>query len=69
MPKYRAKVKCFIDNTIREEGEVFEYSGPEIEILAPVDPVKREDHVAVEPERRKPGRPRKVVTGADNGMD
>ena len=69
MPKYRATVKCFIDNTIREEGEVFEYSGPEIEILTPVDAGEREDHVVVEPERRKPGRPRKLWTGADNGMD
>lgn len=69
MPKYRATVKCFIDNTIREEGEIFEYSGPQIEILTPVDGVEKEDHVAVEPERRKPGRPRKAVTGADSGMD
>jgi hypothetical protein len=69
MPKYRATVKCFIDNTIREEGEVFEYNGPEIEILTPVDADGGDEQVAAEPERRKPGRPRKVATGGSNGMD
>lgn len=29
MPQYRAKVKCYVDNGIREEGDVFEYDGPE----------------------------------------
>ena len=29
MPRYRAKVKCFVDNSLREEGDVFEYNGPE----------------------------------------
>lgn len=29
MPQYRAKVKCYVDNGIREEDEVFEYNGPE----------------------------------------
>lgn len=28
MAKVRAKVKCFVDNTLREAGEVFEYNGP-----------------------------------------
>ncbi len=28
MPMYRAKVKCFVDNGLREEGDVFEYNGP-----------------------------------------
>lgn len=29
MPKYRAVRKSFVDNHIREEGEVFEYTPPE----------------------------------------
>lgn len=29
MAKVKAKVKCFVDNTLREAGEVFEYNGPE----------------------------------------
>lgn len=29
MPQYRAKVKCYVDNGIREADEVFEYNGPE----------------------------------------
>lgn len=28
MAQYRAKVVCFVDNSLREEGEVFEYNGP-----------------------------------------
>jgi hypothetical protein len=28
MPMYRAKVTCFVDNGIRNEGDVFEYNGP-----------------------------------------
>ena len=27
MPTYKAKVKCFVDNSLREEGEEFEYNG------------------------------------------
>ena len=29
MALYRATVKCFVDNAIREEGEEFNYDGPE----------------------------------------
>ena len=29
MPLYRATVKCYVDNGIREADEVFEYNGPE----------------------------------------
>lgn len=28
MPRYRAMVKCFVDNSLRDEGDVFEYNGP-----------------------------------------
>jgi hypothetical protein len=28
MPMYRAKVTCFVDNGLREEGTQFEYNGP-----------------------------------------
>jgi hypothetical protein len=27
MPQVKAVTKCFIDNSIREEGDVFEYNG------------------------------------------
>ena len=36
MPKVKAKVTCFIDNSLRNEGDEFEYNGPEngnVEIL------------------------------------
>lgn len=29
MARFRAKVKCFVDNTLRDEGDVFEYNGPD----------------------------------------
>ena len=28
MARVKAKVVCFIDNSIRNEGDVFEYNGP-----------------------------------------
>jgi hypothetical protein len=28
MPMYRAKVLCFVDNGLRNEGDQFEYNGP-----------------------------------------
>jgi len=28
MPIYKAKIKCFVDNSIREPDEEFEYNGP-----------------------------------------
>ena len=28
MPIYKAKIKCFVDNSIREAGDEFEYNGP-----------------------------------------
>jgi hypothetical protein len=70
MAKVKATVKCFIDNTIREENEVFEYNGPEIEILTPIDSgMDDDDQDMVEPERKKPGRPRKSAAASGNGMD
>lgn len=35
--KVRAIVKCFVDNGIREEGEIFEYNGPKNPNLEVVD--------------------------------
>ncbi len=58
--RVKATKRCFIDNVLRDEGDVFEYNGPAnvcVESLdAPAD--DRHDGMA-EPERRKPGRPRK----------
>ena len=36
MPKVQAKVLCFVDNGLRQAGDIFEYSGPRnnnVEIL------------------------------------
>ncbi len=70
MPKVRAIRKCFIDNTIRDEGDVFEYKGPEnrhLEYLDAVNVAVIEPEPVVAQAPRPRGRPRKV-TGTDNGM-
>lgn len=28
MAQFKARVKCFVDNTLRQEDDVFEYNGP-----------------------------------------
>lgn len=33
MAKVKARFKCFIDNALREEGETFDYNGPENECV------------------------------------
>lgn len=40
MAMYRALVKCFVDNGIRDEGDIFNYEGPENDCLEPVEPVE-----------------------------
>jgi hypothetical protein len=60
--RVRAIKKCFIDNAIREEGDVFEYNGPRNTNVVSVDGGAQEpEPFAAAPDRKKPGRPRKVV--------
>jgi hypothetical protein len=71
MARVKAKVVCFVDNGLRQEGDIFQYNGPfngNLEYLdgAPVEsetPEPRVDQVAV----RRPGRPRKAAVVNDNG--
>ena len=45
MAKVKAKVTCFIDNSLRNEGDEFEYNGPKntnVEILDGTDFEKTE---------------------------
>lgn len=37
MARFKAKVKVFVDNIIRNEGDVFDYNGPENDNLEEVD--------------------------------
>lgn len=37
MPQFRAIHLCQVDNTLRQEGDVFEYNGPYNGNLEPVD--------------------------------
>lgn len=52
MPMYRAKVTCFVDNGIRNEGDVFEYNGPPNSNLERADG-KSDDAEAVPKAQRK----------------
>lgn len=50
MPFVKANCVCFIANTLRREGEVFEYNGRPNRNVDPVGPAPREDAPAPEPE-------------------
>lgn len=68
MSKVKAIRKCFIDNTLREEGDVFEYNGPNnkhLEYLDRVEVAVIEPEAVSSPAPRPRGRPRKV-TGISN---
>jgi hypothetical protein len=59
--RVRATAKCFIDNQVRDTGEVFEYNGPHNANVELVDggSWESESTVAVmEAPKRKPGRPK-----------
>jgi hypothetical protein len=43
MVKVRALRKCFIDNVLRSEGEVFEYGGPKASCLRALNEEKPTD--------------------------
>lgn len=40
MPKVRANRVCFVDNGLRQEGDVFEYNGPHNDCLDCLDAPK-----------------------------
>lgn len=48
MSLYRAKVKCFIDKSLREEGEVFEYCGPRNGCIESLSKVENQETPSVE---------------------
>jgi len=37
MPKYRVIAPCFVNNGLRNEGEIVDYDGPAGSALVPVD--------------------------------
>ena len=52
MSFYRAKVRCYIDNTMRDEGDEFEYNGPTNTNLVLVDGQdEKDDAPASKPKR------------------
>ena len=54
MAQYKAVIKCFVDNTLRNEGDIFEYEGPQNDCLELVD-------VSDESSDDEPGKPRRRV--------
>lgn len=74
MPMYRAKTKCFVGNSLRREGDTFEYNGPENTNLEPLEaPKPKAKEVPAAPEEssaeRKwtPKAARASKGGADKG--
>jgi len=48
MAQVKAKVKCFIDNSIREEGDVFEYNGVPNDCVVIIKSNKNEDDAEIQ---------------------
>lgn len=63
MPLYRAKVRCFVDNGMREEGSVFEYKGPRNTNLELVDKAGAQD-VDVVDAPKKGKKPKQLANDA-----
>jgi hypothetical protein len=64
MPKVKAKILCFVDNGLRQPGDVFQYSGPPNSNLEYLEEAIEDQNVE-QPELvapRRPGRPRKTST-------
>ncbi|NBQ76423.1 MAG: hypothetical protein EBU14_13900 [Acetobacteraceae bacterium] len=67
MARVKTHQKCFVGNTIREEGEVFEYDGPRVTYFEYLEGDAVEiSEPSDEPQRRKPGRPRKAGVNSDS---
>ena len=71
MPMYRAKVQCFVGNTMRKAGEEFEYNG---EPFAHIEKVGGKaaapaPEAAVESEPTKKKWTPKVKRGSSKGSD
>lgn len=47
MPKVKAKILCFVDNGLRQPGDVFEYKGPHNHNLEYLDGVEAEPESTV----------------------
>jgi hypothetical protein len=54
MPKVKAKILCFVDNGLRQPGDVFEYNGPRNRHLEYIEEVgaETESTVSDAPQRR-----------------
>lgn len=54
MPKVRALVRCFVGNTLRNEGDIFEHTSAEQGIMELVDvpPQKADEVEQVVPEKK-----------------
>lgn len=71
MARVKAKIVCFIDNGLRQPGDVFQYAGPynkNLEYLDDAPTAETETQVQAESVAiRRPGRPRKAAVVNENG--
>lgn len=63
MPKYRVIAPCFINNGLRNEGEIVDYDGPAGAALVPVDDEGNEAKADASAKKWTP----KAKRGADEG--
>lgn len=68
MPKVRASVTVFVGNSLRQEGEVFEYDGPPSPHLVPLEapvatPPPSPPEASPKPKAPDPTKPWRKING------
>ena len=63
MPKYRVIAPCFVNNGLRNEGDIVDYDGPAGSALVPVDDEGNEAKADTSAKKWTP----KAKRGADEG--
>jgi len=63
MPKYRVTAPCFINNGLRNEGEIVDYDGPAGSALVPIDDEGNEAKAETSAKKWAP----KAKRGVDEG--
>ena len=66
MAQVKAMSQCFVDNSLRNEGDVFEYNGPPSRILIPVG-TKSDKAEADEPKVKQKWSPKAKRDAEDLG--
>ncbi len=64
MPKYRVIAPCFVNNGLRNEGEIVDYDGPAGSALVPVDDEGNEAKAETSGKKWTPKAKRESVEGS-----